>query len=176
MPTTTDVGFIEMRIAKVVGFGPPLADRGLWCMVLDEVSGDRQLVIDIGESEAVWLAAHLQGMSFGRPMTYQFTAALVQGLGGQVREVRIDRLIDGAYGATVEVEGPTGVQYVDARSSDAVNLGALTDAAIFVSPEVVENSNRRQEEDSARATLLRQAPTLPAMRISKELPIESEDE
>jgi hypothetical protein len=57
-----------------------------------------------------------------------------------------------------------------------VNLGALTDAAIFVSPEVVENSNRRQEEDSARATLLRQAPTLPAMRISKELPIESEDE
>ena len=25
MPTITAVGFIEMRIAKVVGFGPPLA-------------------------------------------------------------------------------------------------------------------------------------------------------
>jgi hypothetical protein len=42
-------------------FGPPLAERDLWCVVLDEVSGDRHLVIDIGESEAFWLAAHLQG-------------------------------------------------------------------------------------------------------------------
>ena len=176
MPTTTDVGFIEMRIAKVVGFGPPLAERYLRCVVLDEVSGDRHLVIDIGTSEALWLAAHLQGLPFGRPMTYQFTSALVQALGGEVREVRIDRLIDGAYGATVEVEGPTGVQFVDVRPSDALNLGALTDAAIFVSPSVVEDANRRHEDGSATATLLHQAPALPAMRISRELPIESEDE
>ena len=104
----------------------------------------------------------------------QFTFALVQALGGQVREVRIDRLIDGAYGATVEVEGPAGVQYVDARPSDALNLGALTDAAIFVSPAVVEDASRRQEDDSATATLLRQAPALAAMRISRDLPTESE--
>jgi len=176
MLTTTEVGFIEMRIAKVVAFGPPLAERDLWCVVLDEVSGDRHLVFDIGQSEAFWLAARLQGLSFGRPMTYQFTAALVQGLGGQVRAVRIDRLIDGAYGATVEVEGPTGVQYVDARPSDALNLGALAGAAILVSPEVVEDANRRLADDSASATLLRLAPTLAAMRISKGLPTESEDE
>ena len=109
-------------------------------------------------------------------MTYQFTAALVQGLGGQVREVRIDRLIDGAYGARVKVEGPAGVQHVDARPSDALNLGALTDAAILVSPAVVQDANRRLEDDSATATLLRQAPTLPAMRITKQLPTEPEDE
>lgn len=175
MLTTTDVGFVEMRIAKVVGFGPPLAERDLSCVVLDEVSGDRHLVFDIGASEAFWLAAHLQGMSFRRPMTYQFTAALVQGLGGQVRQIRIDRLIDGAYAATVEVEGPTGAQYVDARPSDALNLGALTGAAVFVSPAVMEDANRRLEDDSARATLMRQAPTLPAMRISRELPTEPED-
>jgi bifunctional DNase/RNase len=176
MPTITAAGLIEMRIAKVVGFGPPLAEEAFQCVVLDEVSGDRHLVFSIGESEAFWLAAQLQGLSFGRPMTYQFTAALVQGLGGQVREVRIDRLIDGAYGARVKVEGPTGVQHVDARPSDALNLGALTDAAVFVSLAVVEDANRRLEDDSATATLLRQAPTLPAMRIAKELPAESEDE
>jgi bifunctional DNase/RNase len=101
-------------------------------------------------------------------MTCQFTAALVQSLGGQVRAVRIDRLIDGAYGATVEVEGPAGVRYVDARSSDALNLGTLTGAAIFVSPEVVEDGSRRQEGDSATAALLRLAPTAPGIRISRE--------
>jgi bifunctional DNase/RNase len=169
MLATTETGFIEMRIAKVVAFGPPLAEEDFECVVLDEVSGDRHLVISIGASEAFWLAAHLQGVPFGRPMTYQFMAALAGSLGGRIRAVRIDRLIDGAYGATVEVEGPAGVQHVDARPSDALNLGTLTGAAIFVSPEVVEDSNRRRDEDSATATLLRLAPTAPGMRISREL-------
>jgi hypothetical protein len=34
MLTATDVGFIEMRIAKVVAFGPPLADEDFHCVVL----------------------------------------------------------------------------------------------------------------------------------------------
>jgi bifunctional DNase/RNase len=176
MTTTTQTGFIKMRIAKVVGFGAPLAERDLSCIVLDEVSGDRHLVIDVGTSEGFFLAAQLQGMTFARPMTYQFAAALVQILGGQVREVRIDRLIDGAYGATVTVEGPGGIQRVDARPGDALNLGALTGAAIFVGAEVLEHGSRQQEGESATASLLRLAPTLPAMRISRELPPGAEAE
>lgn len=69
MPATTDVGFIEMRIAKVVGFGPPLAEELFHCVVLDEVSADRHVVISIGKAEAFSLAARLQGVEFGRPMT-----------------------------------------------------------------------------------------------------------
>jgi bifunctional DNase/RNase len=168
MLTTTDVDFIEMRIARVVGFGPPLAEGEFHCVVLDEASGDRHLVIEIGQEEAFYLAASLQGMRFGRPMTYQFAAALVRGLGGRVRQVRIDRLVAGAYAATVEVEGPLGVQLIDARSSDALNLGAITGASIFVSPEVVADGERRQEDDSAAARLLRLAPTAPPMRIMRE--------
>ena len=33
MPTITAVGFIEMRIAKVVGFGPPAAEEDFQCVV-----------------------------------------------------------------------------------------------------------------------------------------------
>ena len=89
-------------------------------MVLDEISGHRHLVISIGEREAFSLAARLQGVEFGRPMTYDFAAALVRGLGGHVRQVRVDRLVEGIYAATVEVEGPLGARSVDARSSDAL--------------------------------------------------------
>ena len=56
-------------------------------------------------------------------MTYQFTAALVRSLGGRVREVRLDQIVEGAYAATVSVEGPQGVALVDARSSDALADG-----------------------------------------------------
>jgi bifunctional DNase/RNase len=167
MPATTDVSFIEMRIAKVVGFGPPLAEPPFQCVVLDEVSGDRHVVIEIGHAEAFSLAASLQGLEFGRPMTYQFAAALVRGLGGVVGQVRVDRLVDGAYAATVEVEGPLGVQSVDARASDALNLAALTSAPVVVSAQVLDDSDKRQGEDSAEARLLRLAPTVSPMRITR---------
>ena len=167
MPATTDVGFIEMRIAKVVGFGPPLAEEPFHCVVLDEVSGERHLVITIGEREAFSLAARLQGLEFGRPMTYDFAAALVRGLGGHVRQVRVDRLVEGIYAATVEVEGPLGAQSVDARPSDALNLAAITDARVFVGPELVDDFERLQDDDSAEARLLRLALTVPHMRITR---------
>jgi bifunctional DNase/RNase len=168
MPAAADIGFIEMRIAKVVAFGPPLAEERFQCVVLDEVPGDRHLAIQIGETEAFWLDATLQDVRFGRPMTYQFAATLVQGLGGQVRQVRIDRVADGVYAATVEVEGPLGVQLVDARPSDALNLGAITAAPVFVSPQVADDGERRQEDDSAEARLLRHALAAPSMRTIRE--------
>jgi bifunctional DNase/RNase len=170
MPAATDVGFIETRIAKVVGFGPPLAERVFECVVLDEVSGSRQVVIEIGEAEAFWLAATLQDLEFPRPMTYQFTAELLGGLGGRVREVRVDSLIDGMYAATVVVEGPLGVRPVDTRASDALNLAAITGAPVFVSSQVADDSDQRQEGDFAEARLLRLAPTVPSMRITREKP------
>ena len=169
MPATTDVGFIEMRIAKVVAFGPPLAETGFQCVVLDGVSGSGQVVIEIGEAEAFWLAATLQGLEFARPMTYHFAAGLLGSLGGRVREVRVDRLIEGMYAATVDVEGARGAQSVNARASDALNLAAITGAPVFVSPRVADDSNRRQG-DSAEARLLRLAPTVPSMRIAREKP------
>jgi bifunctional DNase/RNase len=123
MTPATAVGYLEMRIAKVVGLA---ADDELFdYVVLDEVAGDRQLAIEIGQPEAFSLAARLGGLTWPRPMTYQFVAALVHALGGRVRQVQIDRVVEEAYVATVEVDGPSGVQPVDARPSDALNLAAL---------------------------------------------------
>jgi len=72
---------------------------------LDELDGDRYLVIGAGHAEAFALEASLQGLQWGRPMTYQFTAALVRSLGGRVREIRLDWIVKGAYAASVEVDG-----------------------------------------------------------------------
>ena len=108
MTPATAVGYVEMRIAKVVGLA---ADDELFqYVVLDEVAGDRHLAIEIGQPEAFSLAARLGGITWPRPMTYQFVAALVHALGGRVRQMRIDRVVEEAYVATVEVDGPPGVQ------------------------------------------------------------------
>ena len=155
MTAMTDVGFVRMRISKVVGVRD--GDRVSEFVVLDEPGGDRHLLIKIGQAEAFAMAANLDEMEWGRPMTYQFIAQLVRSLSGRIREVRLDGLVVGAYAATVEVESPQGVELVDARSSDALNLAVLTAAPILAALEVLEDSDRRQDGDSAEAVLMRRA-------------------
>ena len=169
MPTT-ELDLVEMRIAKVVGFGPPLAEPSREFVVLEEVSGDRQLAVEIGSTEAFLLAARLQGLEFARPMTYDFAAALVGALGGRLHVVRLDRLEDGAYAATAELEGPAGPRTVDARASDALNLAAATGAAVLVSPVVIDDCRQRQDAHGADGELLRLALTAPPMTIGRPHP------
>ena len=100
-------------------------------------------------------------------MTYQVMAELVRSLGGRIREIRLDALVSGAYAATVEAEGPHGAELVDARSSDALNLAVLVGAPIVVALEMVDDSDQRQEGDSAEAVLMRRALTAPPMTVKK---------
>jgi uncharacterized protein len=168
MVAATDIGFVRMQLSKVVGVRDD--DRVCEFVVLNELDGDRHLLIQIGSAEAFALAASLGDMQWGRPMTYQFMAELVRSLGGRIREVRLDGIAAGAYAATVEAEGPHGVELVDARSSDALNLAVLTGAPVLVALEVLEDSDRRQEGESAEALLMRRALTAYPMTISREEP------
>jgi len=156
MTTATAVGYVEMRIAKVVGLSGA-DDEWFPYVVLEEVAGDRQLAVAIGQAEAFSLAARLGGIAWRRPMTYQFVGALVQALGGRVLKVRIDRVVEETYIATVELEGPHGLQSVDARPSDALNLAALVQPPISVAPEVLQEAEARRAGDSPEATRLRRA-------------------
>jgi bifunctional DNase/RNase len=154
-----------MRASKAVGVKD--GDDVSGYMVLDELDGDRHLVIGVGEAAAFALDASLQGLQWGRPMTYQFIAALVRSLGGRVREVRLDRIVEGAYAATVEVDGPQGAGMVDARPSDALNLAVLTDAPVLVSSEMLADCMGRLEGDSAEAALLQRVIAARPMTVRK---------
>lgn len=170
MTTVADVGFVEMRLSKIVGVSAGQDDPS-FCVVLEGVSQDRKLPILIGETEGFHLAATLTGVEFGRPMSPQFAAALLRALGGRVRQVRIDRLVPvrggPAYGSTVEVEGPSGVALVDARPSDALNLAALVPAPIFAAPEVLADAEAGLAGDSPEAALLRLAVEAEQMTIHR---------
>jgi bifunctional DNase/RNase len=63
-----------------------------------------------------------------------------------------------------------GARSVDARASDALNLAALTGAPVFASAQVMDHSEKRQQEDSVEARLLRRAPTARHMTIAREQP------
>jgi len=172
MTSLTDVGFVPMRLAKVVAVGS--GDGPSFCAVLEGVSDDARLPIWIGETEGFYLSAALTGIQFGRPMSPQFAAGLLQALGGRIRQVRIDRLVEvqggTAYGSTVEVEGPSGVTSLDARPSDALNLVALVPAPILAARDVLADARARLEGDSADAALLRLAMQAEQTTIGRQQP------
>jgi len=68
MTTATDTGFMEMRLGKVVGVTTEQDDPCCF-LVLDGVSKDRHLPIQIGRTEAFNLSATLTGLDFPRPMS-----------------------------------------------------------------------------------------------------------
>jgi bifunctional DNase/RNase len=159
---------VPMRVSKVTGLGHHGGDHVSYYVVLDEPDGARHLVILIGEEQALGLASTLDKKQWPRPMTYQFMASLVRALDGQVREVRLDRVVDGAYAAMVEVEGPAGVQQgVDARCSDALNLAVLLGAPVFAAPEMLDDCARRMEGDSPEAAMARRALTAGPMTFAR---------
>jgi uncharacterized protein len=159
MTSLTDTDFVPMRLGKVVAVGTE--DGRSFCVVLEGVADDTRLPIRIGGTEGLYLSAALTGVQFGRPMSPQFAAGLLHALGGRIRQVRIDRLVEvhggTAYGSTVEVENQSGVTLVDARPSDALNLVALVPAPILVAREVLADAHARLEGDSSDALLLRRA-------------------
>jgi hypothetical protein len=61
MTAATDTGLVPMRVSKAVALkdGDDLSDY----VVLDELDGDRHLVIGVGHAEAIALDASLQGCS-----------------------------------------------------------------------------------------------------------------
>jgi uncharacterized protein len=159
MTSLTDVDFVPMRLGKVVAVSTE--DGPSFCVVLEGVTQDTRLPIWIGETEGFYLSATLTGVQFGRPMSHQFAAGLLHALGGRIRQIRIDRLVEArvgtVYGSTVEVESPSGVTLVDARPSDALNLVALVPAPILVARELLADAEAKLEGDSPEAILLRRA-------------------
>ena len=157
MTSLTDIDFVSMRLGKVVAMDTE--DGPSFCAVLVGVTQDTRLPIWIGETEGFYLSATLTGVQFGRPMSHQFAAGLLRALGGRIRQVRIDRLIEARVGtvyvSTVEVEGPSGVTLVDARPSDALNLVALVPAPILVARDLLADVEAKLEGDSPEAILLR---------------------
>jgi RNA polymerase sigma factor (sigma-70 family) len=101
-------------------------------MLLQERGGERKLPIWIGPAEAIAMALVLESLETPRPFTARLAAGLVEAAGARVAEVRITRLLDGVFYAIVLVDGPAGVQEIDARPSDAVNLALAAGRPIKV--------------------------------------------
>ena len=153
MPTATDRDFLDMRVSDVRRVGHSGQDHHV--VLLQESGSDRRLPIWIGREHALELALRLLGYDsqLPRPLSSDLSARLVQALGGNVREVRIDRLTEGTYFAVIVVDGPHGSTEVDARPSDALALALVTGAPVRADRAVVETTESDETVAQALAAI-----------------------
>jgi len=121
-------------VVRAAGNGPARRERFSIELAAAPDGDQRRLLIGVGDAEASALALTMQHGSFPRPLTYQFTASLVEAAGSAVRSVRVTGQRDGIFYAQVMLRGGA---VVDARPSDAINLAAVTGAPVFVAPELL---------------------------------------
>jgi RNA polymerase sigma-70 factor (ECF subfamily) len=142
-------GTAEMRLADVVRVVAEEETSPQWVIVLAEVSGDRRLPIWVGEAEATWAAMAIEGTELPRPGPYMMVRSMLDAVGTGIREVRIERLVEATFYATVELEGISGAVSIDARPSDALNMAALTGSKIKVTADVLADAELARDEPFA---------------------------
>lgn len=114
-------------------------------VLLKETDGERHLPIWIGAPEASAIAFVQQGITPPRPLTHDLLVNVVNALGRRVTEVRIVKVEDTVFHASVMFDDGTTV---GSRASDAIAIALRVPCRIFCSVEVMDGAGVRISEES----------------------------
>ncbi len=91
-------------------------------ILLKESGGNRQLPIFIGAPEAAAIVYALQGLQTPRPLTHDLTITLLDLLSAELRQVRINKVVEGTFYSEMVFDHAGKELVVSARPSDAIAL------------------------------------------------------
>jgi RNA polymerase sigma factor (sigma-70 family) len=115
-------------------------ETGNRIVVLYDEPGQRLLPIWIGPFEADAIALLLLGHAVPRPLTYEFTARLLEAAGATLEEVRVEAIKESTFYAVAKLRSGSTVHEVDARPSDAIALAVRSGCPIYATGEVMEKA------------------------------------
>jgi len=114
---------------------------------LTEIGGDRTFPIVIGLPEAFAIERRLKGIEVPRPQSHDLLAATIRQLGGRLKEIIINDLVNGTFYAKLIIDRDGEEIEIDSRPSDAIALGVAEDVPIFVAEHVLEQTPMDAEPD-----------------------------
>ena len=137
---------------EVIGVTYNQISSGAYALVLQEAGSSRRVSIVIGLAEAHSIFMHLQHLEPPRPLTHDLMVSMMRANGIVLREVVIDRYVDGMFMSELVVAGPDGQETrIDSRTSDAVALALRTEAPIYTTRQVMDATSRDVEALVAEA-------------------------
>jgi uncharacterized protein len=151
--TTIDTDYVDVQVVDIRRVLPNEQWTIARNVVLLQETGNRQRILGIwvGGFESEAILTLLSTIDVPRPLTFVFAGRLLQAAGGELREVRINRLVDETYFAETVIGTPDGTeQTVDSRPSDAISLALATGAPIRVAESVMRRTAEEPSQMESR--------------------------
>ena len=125
-----------MLLVNVVDVINLSSEEGCIVLLLDE-PGNKILPIWIGMFEGLSIAAGLENLQTPRPLTYRWVASMLDALGTELEEVRIEGLKEDTYLGTMVIRNADRLVELDARPSDLIALAVHKGTPVYVGEELM---------------------------------------
>ena len=114
-------------------------------ILLREVDGERSFSIMIGIFEATSIDRRVKKLPSLRPLTHDLVANIVDSLGGELRDIYISELREHTYYAKLRIRMNGEIVEIDCRPSDAIAIAVTAKVPIYVSEEVLRETEEENE-------------------------------
>ncbi len=109
-------------------------------VILQDVEKNTLLPIWVGIFEANAIALQIERIDTPRPMTHDLLKNVLFHLNAQVLKIVVSELRENTFFAVIHIDMDGDTMAIDSRPSDAIALALRTDAPIYVTEEVINNS------------------------------------
>lgn len=136
----------------VSGISYSHTQNGAYALILEEEVGSRKLPIVIGAFEAQSIAIAIEDdIKPPRPLTHDLFKSLADRYSIIVKEVIINKLLDGIFYSSLVCERDGVEETIDARTSDAIALAIRFFAPIYTYKDIMDKAgiilNAETEEE-----------------------------
>ena len=117
-------------------------NRSEQIIILKEKNGSRYLPVVIGIAEVNAIKLKLSGVEPPRPLTHDLLLRIIEGFGGTLKQVLIDRIENSTFYAKLIISkgGEEKDLRIDARPSDSIAVALRANAPIAAKRSVLDEA------------------------------------
>ena len=131
---------------KVLGISYSHIQSGAYALILSQVGGPYKIHVVIGAAEAQSIAIRMEKIITPRPMTHDLFVSFAHAFGVKLKQIFIYKFEDGIFSSELTFADEERTVVLDARTSDAISLAMRTNAPIFTTKSILDETGFLMEE------------------------------
>jgi bifunctional DNase/RNase len=163
---------------KVLGITYSQVQKGAYALLLSQVDGPYRIPVVVGVAEAQSIAMKLENIIPPRPMSHDLMVSLFHAFGISLEQVFIYKFHDGTFLSELTLKGKDAEITLDSRTSDAIALAVRTDARIFTTQEILQETGfivDKDDEANSASTTVPDEPSLEQLKKRLAYYVEKEE-
>lgn len=131
---------------KVLGISYSHIQSGAYALILSQVGGPYKIPVVIGAAEAQSIAIRMEKIITPRPMTHDLFVSFAHAFGVKLKQIFIYKFEDGIFSSELTFADEERTVVLDACTSDAISLAMRTNAPIFTTKAILDETGFLMDE------------------------------